>query len=66
MKSILIFDDIVKLLSVTCTDAFITLKIPSTNQLQEIKTCAREYVKLFERGIVKTTFFGKSLFFQEL
>ena len=55
---ILLFDDVVKLFSVT--DALIMLKIPSKPiKLQEIKTGAREDAKLFERGIVKNNSLGK-------
>ena len=44
----MLFDDVVELFSIT--DALITLKIPSTNQITGNKTGAREYVELFERG----------------
>ena len=40
----LLFDDVVELFS--ATEALITLKIPSTNQITGNKTGAREYVEL--------------------
>ena len=36
--------------------------MPQPVKLQEIKTGAREYVQIFERGIVKNNLLGNSLF----